>query len=157
MCEARVAKFITGVRTSQQTSSLNVGAAGFCWGGKYAFLLAHDVPASRIPVDGSTPRPLVDCVFAAHPSLLSVPADIERVRRPLSVVVGDTDMELSTEGIRAMEGILKKKGEDHEAVILDGGKHGFAVRMDPHDELQTKYAEVAEKQAIAWFGRWLGK
>lgn len=74
----------------------------------------------------------------------------------MSVAVGDSDVELNIKGVRSLESILKKKGEDHEVVILEGGKHGLAVRVDPHDELQTKYAEVAEKQAIAWFGKWLG-
>lgn len=88
--------------------------------------------------------------------MLSVPQDVERVRQPLSVAEGDTDMALSTAGIRSMETILTKKGANHEVVILDGAKHGFAVRVDPKDELQNRYAEVAERQAIAWFTRWLG-
>ena len=56
-----------------------------------------------------------------------------------------------------MERILKKKGEDYEAVVLDGGKHGFAVRMDPKDELQNRYADIVEMQAIASFTKWLAK
>ena len=48
---------------------------------------------------------------------------------------------------------VKKKG-DHEVVILPGAKHGFAVREDPTDPLQMEYAEKAEAQAVAWFGRW---
>lgn len=154
--QARLSSFISGIRTSPSTSSLKVGAAGFCWGGKYAFLLTHDTPKSRINVPGSSePQPLIDCAFAAHPSMLSVPADVERVQRPLSVAVGDTDMALSVEGIRSVQAILTKKGEDHEVVILEGGKHGFAVRTDPNDELQSRYADVAEKQALAWFTKWL--
>jgi dienelactone hydrolase len=153
---SRLISVITTIRTSPETSSLKLGAAGFCWGGKYAFLLAHDAPSSRISIDGSL-QPLIDCAFTAHPSMLSVPADVENVRQPMSVAVGDTDMALSTEGIRTMETILKKKGGDHEVVILDGAKHGFAVRIDPKDELQNKYADVAEKQAIAWFTKWLAK
>ena len=36
-----------------------------------------------------------------------------------------------------------------------GVKHGFAVRMDPKDEVQMAHAATAEKQAISWFTRWL--
>jgi dienelactone hydrolase len=154
--QARLTKFITGIRTDPATSSLKIGVAGFCWGGKYAFLLAHnDGTSSSSSSSASHQQPLIDCAFAAHPSMLKVPEDVEPVRRPLSVAVGDTDMALSTPGIRSMETILTKKGGDHEVVILDGAKHGFAVRMHPDDELQNRYAVVAEEQAIAWFTRWL--
>lgn len=38
-------------------------------------------------------------------------------------------------------------------VILEGAKHGFAVRtMD--DKYQWELASKAEDQAVAWFKRW---
>ena len=146
--QSRITKFLTGIRSSPDTGNLKIGAAGFCWGGKYTFLLTHD----------TSPHPLIDCAFAAHPSLLSVPADVERVHLPLSVAVGDEDMALSKKNIRTLEAVLtKKKGQgEHEVVVLQGARHGFAVRVEPGDELQERYAGVAERQAIAWFTRWLG-
>lgn len=42
-----------------------------------------------------------------------------------------------------------------ECVVLKGAKHGFALRSCVVDELQRGYAEVAERQALEWFGRWL--
>lgn len=144
--QSRISKFLTGIRSDPATAGLKIGAAGFCWGGKYAFLLAHDTSATS----------LIECAFAAHPSMLSVPGDVERVRLPMSVAVGDTDMALSVQGIRMLDEVLVKKGRgDHEVVVLDGAKHGFAVRLDPRDELQDRYAGVAESQAIAWFTKWL--
>jgi dienelactone hydrolase len=151
--QPRIFKFVAAVRTAPETAWLKVGAAGFCWGGKYTMLLAHDQPSSRVAVGGRL-QPLIECGFTAHPSLVSLPSDIERVQRPLSVAVGNEDAAMSTAGIRQMEGILKK-GDDHEVVILEGAKHGFAVRIDPTDELQNRYAKQAEGQAIAWFSKWL--
>lgn len=85
-----------------------------------------------------------------------MPDDIEKVTLPLSVVVGDNDMALGKKPAQKMHEILeiKKKG-DHECVILPDAKHGFAVRATPKDDLQIKYAEQAEKQALDWFTRWL--
>jgi dienelactone hydrolase len=48
---------------------------------------------------------------------------------------------------------VKKKG-DHEVVVMPGAKHGFAVRVDPKDEVQLEFAERAEVQAVEWFSRW---
>lgn len=39
--------------------------------------------------------------------------------------------------------------------IIEGARHGFAVRGDPKDEDELKYAQMAEDQAVAWFERWL--
>jgi dienelactone hydrolase len=153
--QGRIFNFIKAIRTSPPpfpAAALKVGAAGFCWGGKYTVLLSHDMPSSRVLVDGEL-QPLIDCGFTAHPSLLSMPSDIEKVQRPLSVVVGNEDMAMSSEKIRQMEGILKK-GDHHEVVLLEGAKHGFAVRVDLTDELQNKYSKEAEVQAINWFTKW---
>jgi dienelactone hydrolase len=149
--QPRIFNFVAAVRKAE--TGLKVGAAGFCWGGKYTMLLAHDEPSSRVTV-GGTLQPLIECGFTAHPSLVSLPSDIERVQRPLSVIVGNEDSAMNAAGIRQMEGILKKV-DHHEVVILEGAKHGFAVRIDPTDELQNNYAKQAEVQAIAWFSKWL--
>ncbi len=87
--------------------------------------------------------------------MVSMPKDIEAVNLPLSVAIGNEDMAMKGPLILQMKEILevKKKG-DHEVVIMPGAKHGFAIRVDPKDELQTEYAEKAEAQAIEWFSRW---
>lgn len=134
--------------------------AGFCWGGKYTFLLCADTPSSRVhchesQLTAATLQPLVDCGFAAHPSMVNVPADVEAVTLPLSVAIGNDDMAMKGPLIKQMEEILtiKKKG-DHEVNIMPGAKHGFAVREDPNDKFQAECADKAEAQAIAWFARW---
>ena len=73
----------------------------------------------------------------------------------MSVAVGDQDMALKKEQVLQVKEILevKMKG-DHEVVMFEGAKHGFAVRTMPEDKLQLECADKAEGQAIAWFTRW---
>jgi dienelactone hydrolase len=158
----RVFGFFQALRTSPPpfpTSDLKIGAAGFCWGGRYTILLAADTPSSRVVRHESQKatglQPLIDCAFTAHPSMVSVPADIEAVTVPLSVSIGNEDMAMKGPLIQQMKEILevKKKG-DHEVVILPGAKHGFAVRTDTSDAFQMECAEKAEEQAVNWFARW---
>jgi dienelactone hydrolase len=159
----RIFNWFANLRTSAppfETNNLKVGVAGFCWGGKYTFLLCADPPSSRVhrhesQLTASTIEPLIDCGFAAHPSMLSVPVDIDAVKLPISVAVGNEDMAMNGKDIKIMEEILtvKKKG-DNEVNIMPGAKHGFAVREDPNDQFQSECADKAEKQAIEWFTRW---
>lgn len=45
----------------------------------------------------------MECAFAAHPSMLRFPGDVEKVALPLSVVVGDLDSQLSEENAWKMK------------------------------------------------------
>jgi dienelactone hydrolase len=163
VCRPRIFSWFKALRTSPPpypTDSLKVGVAGFCWGGKFAFLLCADTPSSRVhrhesQVTASMLEPLIDCGFTAHPSMVNVPEDVEAVSLPLSVVVGNEDMAMKSADIKLMQEILtvKKKG-DHEVNIIPGAKHGFAVREDPKDRFQGQCADKAEVQAIEWFTRW---
>jgi dienelactone hydrolase len=87
--------------------------------------------------------------------MLNVPDDIEKIKVPISVAIGNEDMALKTPLIQQMNEVLtvKLKG-DHEVNILPGAKHGFAVRHDPDDKLQLECGDKAEEQAIGWFTRW---
>jgi dienelactone hydrolase len=144
VCKPRIFNFFKAIRTSPPpfpTKSLKMGAAGFCWGGYYTILLAHDAPSSRVQryeeqtSSAAALEPLIDCAFTAHPSFLTVPRDIEGVNLPLSVVVGNEDMAMKGPQILLMKEILEvQKKVDHEVVIMPGAKHGFAVRVDPKDE-----------------------
>jgi len=158
----RVFAFFQALRTSPPpfpTENLKIGAAGFCWGGKYAVLLAHDTPSSRIPrTSEGTPASLIDCAYTAHPSMLVLPDDIDAVTLPLSVAVGDDDMVLKGPLALQTKDILEKKAAEageHEVVIIPGATHNFAIRPNPKDQLQMECAEKAELQAIAWFEKWL--
>ena len=136
-----------------------IGAAGFCWGGKYTILLAADTPSSRVARHSSQKsagiQSLIDCGFTAHPSMVTVPGDIEAVKLPLSIIVGDNDHAMKGPLVLQTKEILevKKKG-DHEVVIVPGAKHGFAQRTATEDPFQMKVAQQAEDQAIRWFTKW---
>jgi len=162
VAKPRIFSFFQALRTSAPpfpTPNLKIGAAGFCWGGKYTIHLAANTPSSRVirhDSQASSPalEALIDCGFTAHPSMVSVPKDIEEVTLPLSVAVGEDDFAMKGPLIQQMKDILEKRKDDHEVVIMPGAKHGFAIRTNPDDPLQMKYADQAEEQAINWFSRW---
>lgn len=149
--QPRVYKFFHDLR-NHEAASLPIGAAGFCWGGKFVFLLCS---GSEKAANG---KDLIDCGFTAHPSNLVNPADADAVTLPLSVAVGDVDFVMPLKEAEQVKGILKAKGEDtHEVVILPGAKHGFAVRAPPNDEEAVQQGEQATEQAVSWFTKWFGK
>ncbi|KAH7041452.1 dienelactone hydrolase family protein [Microdochium trichocladiopsis] len=148
--------FVRKLRSS--SAPLRIGVAGFCWGGKLGTWLAQDEPRGRR--SRPPPPPLVDCVFTAHPSFMSVPADYEAVSLPLSVAIGDTDMAMPAGKIRLMKETLEGRddaGGRYEVSIIPGAKHGFAVRSHPDDEHEMACALRAEDQALAWFDKWLAR
>ncbi|KAL8801559.1 MAG: hypothetical protein Q9200_006914 [Gallowayella weberi] len=159
-----VISFFSSLRSS---THLPVFAAGFCWGGLYAIVLTH---ASSTAKDSGTP--LIDAAFVAHPSNLTLPADIEKVERPLSICQGTKDFVLDLKGVRVIEGIFEAKnqstkkekgagnedaGSRYEIQVLEGAKHGFAVRGNPNDSAEMDQAQRAEDQAVGWFGKWIAE
>lgn len=76
--------------------------------------------------------------------------------RNLSIAIGDVDMVMPLKQVDEAKRILgSKTGVDSEVVLYPGAKHGFAVRASRAvpDSVETKNAEEAEKQAVAWFQR----
>ncbi|CAH0047353.1 unnamed protein product [Clonostachys solani] len=161
----RVVSFIRKIRASPPpfaTKSLKVGGAGFCWGGKHLMMLAQDAETSGVERRGSqidtTPgntQPFLDFAFVAHPVMIQVPVDIEAVKVPLSVSVGDVDIALKKAQAQQAKKILEsKEAGRHEMFIIPGAKHGFAIRGHPNDKAEMEYADQAEAQALAWFVKW---
>ena len=151
VAKPRVYKFFHDLRTNE-ASSLPVGAAGYCWGGKHIFLICSD---SEKAANGKS---LIDCGFTAHPSNLVIPADAHPVTLPLSLAVGDADIALPLAQLQQVKAMLEEKGKDkHEVVIIPGAKHGFAIRAHPDDEKAVEQGNQAEEQAVNWFNRWFGK
>lgn len=145
----------TSTETGINVQDLKIGVAGFCWGGQYAILLSQkNINSSSSSSSETEEKTLIDCAFTAHPSFISIPSDIEKVSLPLSVCIGDTDLGISAKGVKSLAAVLEGK-KVCECVVLKGAKHGFALRSCVVDELQRGYAEVAERQALEWFGRWL--
>ncbi|VUC30190.1 unnamed protein product [Clonostachys rosea] len=149
----RIVSFIQEIRTSLPpfaTDDMKVGGAGFCWGGKHLILLAQDAETSRVDT-----RPLLDFAFVAHPVMVHVPTDIEAVKVPLSISVGDVDIALKEAQAQQTKKILEsKEAGRHEMFIIPGAKHGFSIRGHPNDTTEIEYADQAESQALAWFMKW---
>lgn len=151
LCWPRVTTFLQALRGSKG-STLPVGIAGFCWGGLHAVKLSQGSGEAQTP----SGRPLADAFFAAHPSNLSVPADLAGVRGNLSIAIGDDDGVMPMAQVRAAQKMLADRPDvDAEVVVYPGAKHGFAVRASRArpDSRETRQAEEAEGQAVEWFRR----
>lgn len=131
-----VENFFKHVRTIPGTGK--VGAIGFCYGGRYSILAA----------DG-----LADASYACHPSLLAVPADFEKVEKPLSLAVGDKDSLLDNKSVEQIKDYLlkEKSSVPNEVVVYQDQIHGFALRSDWSSDKDKKAMDDAEKQGVAWF------
>lgn len=148
---------------------------GFCWGGKWTIELCHATHRATPPVSearpqdigqsGGTGEPLIVCGYAAHPSSITYPGDIEAVELPLSIAAaGNKDPQMSRENGDLAKKILDGKnkrdedggegGEKYEFVWFEEAKHGFAVRADEQDLEEAERGRQAEEQALNWFERW---
>ncbi|KAK5126504.1 hypothetical protein LTR08_004756 [Meristemomyces frigidus] len=150
--------FIKAIRDNEAKDK-TVGAAGFCWGGKFVTELCWDEMKTE------SGKRLIDCGFIAHPSFLKVPEDIEKVVLPLSVAAAEHDHhQMKTEKANQTKETLvaktaktKDDGIEHEFVMYDGVPHGFAVRADENEKHEAAQGQKAEDQAVEWFSRWLAK
>lgn len=159
----RIYAFVRAVRAS---TPLPLFAAGFCWGGKWtALLCAPTLPAflpasaSAAGAAGPAEQPLLAAGFTAHPSGLSLPDDVARTTRPLSIANGTRDFQLTPAKMEQVQRIFADGGEAKRACelrVYDGMAHGFAVRGDPRDEAVRKAGVEAEDQAVAFFKRHAG-
>jgi dienelactone hydrolase len=138
----RVMSFLAQLRQAE-AAKLPLGVAGFCWGGPHLVQLAKEMNGEG--------KALVDVCFTAHPSALSFPKDIEGIRKPFSVAVGDKDPLMTPAQALETEAILRNSAVEHEVVVYEGAGHGFSVRIDRTNPKQTEQAVLAEKQAVNWF------
>lgn len=149
VCKPRVYDFFRALRTS---TALPIGAAGFCWGGKYVTLLsAGNASDDAKSSDG---KALLEAGFVAHPSFLVIPGDIDPISVPYSVAHPTADMNIGPEQAKTFQKALEGK-KDVEFVEYEGAKHGFAVRGNPDDEKEKRQGVEAEDQAVRWFQKYL--
>ena len=134
----KILPFFERMRNEAREQGLQLGVGGYCWGGKPATCLAH--------------TELVDCAYVAHPSNLAIPDEIEKVRVPFSIAIGDADFVMGVKDVEKAKAILDaKKDLKSEVIVYPGAKHGFAVRGDPGDEKEKAQGIEAEDQAVNWF------
>ncbi|KAJ6787053.1 hypothetical protein PWT90_03192 [Aphanocladium album] len=122
-----------------------IGAAGFCWGGKHIVLLSqgHEI-------DG---KPLLDAGFTAHPSMLSIPGDLEKIQRPISFALAAKDDQIPPAKAEKLKAVVEglPSPVTGEAYVFEKTGHGFAVRADMAEVDIAAQATRAEQQCIDWF------
>lgn len=144
----RVKQWMDAFRCAEG-KDFKIGVTGFCGGGYHVTRLAH----CELAANG---RPLVDAAFTAHPSEIKLPEDIENIKVPFSVSIGDVDFAMSLADVERMRRILKESGQaDSEVVVIPKARHGFAVRADPDNKENMAMAEQALVQAVNWFRKHL--
>ncbi|KAJ7609045.1 dienelactone hydrolase endo-1,3,1,4-beta-D-glucanase [Roridomyces roridus] len=120
-------------------------AVGFCFGGRYVFDLAFD----NVIKVGAT----------AHPSLLQVPADLEKYvassKAPLLINSCTTDTQFPIESQAKADEIFKGFEPGYKREYFEGCTHGFAVRGDLSDPKVKAGKEGAFKATIEWFHKYL--
>jgi dienelactone hydrolase len=143
-----VKSFLAQIRADEAVKGLPLGVAGFCWGGKHTVLLAN--PAEH-NIDGDKGKPYVDAGFTGHPSMLTVPDDVEKMTLPVAFAIGDADPMITPDVAAKIKAIVEAKPESQKGELVNYPKcgHGFCVRADPGDVDQR--AAEAEDQCIAWF------
>ena len=154
VCKPRIWEFCEKLRASEEAKGKGIGAAGFCWGGLWTFMLCGSEGKDK---DGNW---LIDAGFTAHPSNLSMPGDIEKVELPISVAAPELDMAMSTAKQEEMKKILEKKTEraepECEVVDYPGAHHAFAIRGD-EGEVAMDRMDKAKTQAVKWFEKCFAK
>jgi dienelactone hydrolase len=115
-----------------------IGAVGFCWGGRYAILLAHE-----------DADPYVDAAVACHPSFLSIPSELDKIEKPVAIEVGDSDDILKMPDVKKIQAIFMNKPQC-EIEVYPGQVHGFSVRADLSKEADKKAKEKAAERVTAF-------
>ncbi|KAI5865357.1 dienelactone hydrolase family protein [Durotheca rogersii] len=121
-----------------------VGAVGYCYGGWAVFRLGaaeHDPP-------------LVDCVSAGHPSLLTT-KDIDEVAVPVQLLAPEIDPTFAPElKTHAFETLSKRK-QEFDYRHFAGVQHGALVRGDENVPGERLAMARAKDAAVAWFNQFL--
>ncbi|OCT46401.1 Protein AIM2 [Cladophialophora carrionii] len=124
------------MRTKYNVKKL--GAVGYCFGGKY--VVRHLRPESG----------KIDAGYTAHPSFVEA-AELRDIKGPLAISAAETDHIFPAEKRHETEVILKELGLPYQINLYSGVEHGFAVRGDLNDRVQTYAKENAFLQAVQWF------
>lgn len=148
---ARPGRTFPGVRgffeqlRKDEGATLCIGAVGFCWGGKHTVLLSQGCKIDN--------KPLVDAAFTGHPSMLSLPGDIDKITRPVSFALAGKDSQISQKQGKELKAIVEAKATPAtgETIIYEGTGHGFCVRADMEYKDVAAQATRAEDQCINWF------
>ncbi|KAF8159866.1 dienelactone hydrolase endo-1,3,1,4-beta-D-glucanase [Crassisporium funariophilum] len=119
------------------------GATGYCFGGRYVFDLAFEN--------------IIKVAVVSHPSLLQVPADLEKYvassKAPLLINSCTVDTQFPLESSAKADELLGggKFAPGYKREYFEGCTHGFSVRGDMKDAKVKAAKEGAFKAAVEWF------
>ncbi|KAK9448584.1 dienelactone hydrolase [Limtongia smithiae] len=138
-----IAKFLEALKAT--SPELPIFTVGFCFGGRFSLI------AGTKKVAPGT----VTAVAALHPSLMSIPSDIENTIVPVSIGVGTKDDLAPLSMIEKMKSIYGKQQVSLEVKIYENMIHGFAVRGDTSVEEVANAMADAKTQVLEWFSKHL--
>ncbi|KAJ6621450.1 Alpha/Beta hydrolase protein [Mycena sp. CBHHK59/15] len=135
-------KVIAALKVDGVTS---FGATGYCFGGRYVFDLAFEG--------------VLSAAATSHPSLLQVPADLEKyvstAKAPLLINSCTFDTQLSLDAQAKADEIFASFAPGYKREHFDGCTHGFAVRGDLSDPKVKAGKEGAFKATVDWMTKYL--
>ena len=143
--EAEIVAFARALRKKHD----KVSAIGYCYGG----WAVHRLGAKEF-VDPETGTGLVDCVTAAHPSLLTK-KDIDEVVVPVQMLAPEFDTEFTAELKGYAFSTLQGNGLPFDYQHLPGVEHGGLVRGDEKKKGEREAMARAKNAAVAWHRWWL--
>lgn len=120
--------------TGLPSATKRFGVVGFCWGGGIAFQYAIHNPdlSAAVAYYGTNPHD---------------PADIEKIKAPISGHFGGDDARVTSTVAPAVEA-MKKAGKAYTPHIYDGAGHGFLRQQDGRDGANLKAAQQAWPETI---------
>ncbi|KAJ7851034.1 Alpha/Beta hydrolase protein [Mycena olivaceomarginata] len=131
-------KVLAALKAAGVTS---VGAVGYCYGARWVFDLAFDNAITVAAV--------------AHPSLLQVPADLEKyvatAKAPLLINSCEVDPQFPPASQAAADKIFAGFAPGYKRPYFAGCTHGFAVRGDLSNPQVKAGKEGAFKESVEWF------
>jgi dienelactone hydrolase len=121
-----------------------VGAVGFCYGGWAVF---------RLGAKEHQP-PLVDCITAGHPSLLTK-KDIDDVAVPVQLLAPEIDPAYTAELKMHSFETIQKLRVPFDYQYFPGVEHGCLVRGDPEKAGERDVMARGKNAAVSWLSQFL--
>lgn len=127
-----------------------IGATGFCWGGRIAWLFAADNPGIHAAVawygklsDWGKPARQPKSPIKMAGKMLG----------PVLGLYGGQDRGIPQSAIDAMKAALRKRNKPHEFVVYPDAPHAFFA--DYRGSYRAKAAKDGWRRCLGWFGKYL--